>query len=190
MNRYLKYCFIILSLILSLTKASIAQDFYKDYKRFLIKSDNHKSRHQKADIDSTIIRLQKVTDRYQKVNKRSFFQTDTIFIIHLRNAENGFTRHYIWNRQAACYYRYEFEMKNWKILKSILVVNTNAQAEIDSFNKEFIKIIETGDTTGYLHYTEKHWVLDGSWVSPYIAIRENGRWRFALFEGNGHAVYF
>lgn len=141
-----------------------------------------------AQIDTTIKRLLLTINRFEKENKHSFFNTDTVFMVHFQGAEHASLSEIIWNRNASCYYDYDFDMERGKVFNQKFSIKTDASDLIKSFNPEFRVFVESGDTAGYRKYAYEHRVYDGAWVSSIIAIKKGQKWKFITFKGAGWAM--
>jgi len=185
-----KYVFPLVAMSIGLSQPLSAQDFFKDYRNYLNKETGKVTARRKALIDSSIHRLRITTDRFKTENGRSFFATDTVYFVSFLEAETSFSSEIIWTKNASCYYRYSYQMVHWKKINQKLEVLTNAAAILKSFNKSFRRVIEAGDTSAYRNYADTHKVFDGEWVSPVMAVKDNGHWKFLVFNGNGWAISY
>ncbi len=120
-------------------------------------------------------------DSNEKVNRKSFFKSDTIYMIDFLAAETGFSSQIIWDKNSSCFYDYSYEMVDWKKINEKIEIRTDASDILKSFDMEFRKLIEFGDTLGYHKYADKHKVFDGEWVSPVRAIKEERPLEIYLF---------
>lgn len=171
------------------TKAVFAQNFIKDYRHFLVEVANHPTQKRIRLIDTSIKRLSLTISRFEKENKHSFFNTDTIVMIDFYGIESGSSSEIIWNRNASCYYEYTYEKEHWKVVNQKFIVKTNASDFVKSFDPEFRLLVESEDTTDYRKYAFKHRVLDGEWVSPVLAVKSGRQWKFIPFEGMAMDCY-
>jgi len=186
---FLKRLILIFAFFVGVKNIVIAQSFYKDYRTYLLNIGHHSAKQKKL-IDTSVKRMRLTIDSFQKATKLSFFTVDTIFVVNFIAAETSFSSEIIWHRNASCFYQYNFEMDHWKIFNRKLDIKTDASDILKSFNNEFRRTIETGDTAGYHKFADKHKVFDGQWVDPIMAIKANNHWNFIVFKGNGWAINY
>ncbi len=154
----------------------------------MIEITSHPTKKRIALIDTTIKRLSLTINRFEKENKHSFFNTDTVFMVHFQGAEHGSVSQIIWNRSASCYYDYDYDLEQGKVVNQKFSIKTDASDFVKSFDPEFRIIVESGDTADYRKYAYKHRVFDGEWVSSVIAIKTGLKWKFTTFKGVGWAM--
>jgi hypothetical protein len=185
----LKHLVIPISLLIGLSKLSQAQDFYSDYRKYLMGNGN-KDKKRIISINTSIRRLKLTINRFEHDSGKSFFLPDTIFIIDFQGAETGFTPKIIWTKEACCYYSYSYELTNWKKTNKKFTINTHAFDILNSFNRDFRDAIEKIDTAAYTKYAVSHKVFDGEWVFPVVAIKKDRHWQFVSLKGNGWAINY
>ncbi|HVS91539.1 MAG TPA: hypothetical protein VHE59_05875 [Mucilaginibacter sp.] len=184
-----KQIIILAFLCIGLSNLSRAQDFYKDYRKYLI--GNGKATKKRVSlIDTSIKRLRLTINHFKHDKKKSFFLTDTIFMVNFQGVETGALSMIIWTKHTCCFYRYTYGLANWKKINEKFTINTSAFDILKSFNKAFRDAIEKGDTSAYHKYADTHGVLDGQWITSVITIKKNGRWQFLRFNDDGRAINY
>jgi hypothetical protein len=191
-SKLVKYSILIAVLSLSISDKVFSQSFYQDYKAYLINSWGKRIKPaNKKSIDELIRRLRKAIDANEKQNNLSFFNVDTIYIVHFSAAETVRRSSIAWSKRTSCYYSYSFEnIIDGKRTNEKLDIDSNASTFLNSFNHSFRKAIETGDMKAYYNYESTHEVSDGEWVSPTICIKQKGHWKFIPFKGTGGTIIY
>ena len=176
---------------MGVSDTTLSQDFYKDYRNYLKNvKHNDVAPKRKGVIDTAMKRLRLTIGRNEKERKKSFFTTDTIFMVGFQAAETGFLSEIIWNRKTSCYFHHSYQTTHSKIVNRKLEIESNGSDMLKSFNYDFRHAIETVDTSGYNKYADSHSVFDGEWLSPIVAIKTNNHWKFISFKGNGWAINY
>jgi|SRR6185312_5865528 len=179
-NTY-KNLIIFLVPFLGASYSAYGQDFYKDYKSYLMSTKPVNSKPRKQ-VDSLVKWMRMTILKSKQESKIDLLGADTIYIVSLYGVENASKSKIIWSRLGSCYYRKEVRQKP--------EVTANASEILKSFNNGFRESIEKGDTAAYHKYADTHKVFDGEWVTPVMAIKKGNHWFFTVFKGNGWAINY
>jgi len=177
-----KSLFLILAMILGLLKVSQAQDFYRDYKDYLLRSSSKSAKpfkHLKR-TDSIIKWTRLIIDKNRERNEIDLLSSDTIHIVVFYGAETASISEIVWNKLGSCYYTRQVKQKP--------EITLDASDILKSFNHDFRTAVENIDTAAYHVYADTHKVYDGEYVGPMVAIKKATHWIFIGLKGNEWAI--
>lgn len=180
----------LLVLMAGFHSVSVGQDFYSDYRAYGLSHLQSNYPNVLKGWDKMVNDLRKLTDTYQKKNKKSFFQSDTVYIVNFSYAGTTPLSVIIWNKYVSCYYYVSDDIMQNGYTGPKTKMQINAFGILKSFAKRFRQSIETGDTTAYQKYAYENWVYDGASVHPFMATKINNHWTFLPFHTNGHPVSY
>lgn len=173
------YRLLLLLLLLIPGRTAFAQDFLKDYKQYLKSCVKYPNDTAAKLTDASIERLKLTFSRFEQDYKEMFTASaDTVYLVDYYMVESGWTSALLWTRSHSCYYRYESGLKNWKLVKKKVFIETDAHERLIKLLPAFKDWVEAADTSSYSKYARRKLVLDGSFINFTRAVKTNGQWQF------------
>jgi hypothetical protein len=180
---------IIVIFLISLTHSGYGQTFLDAYKKYRLDRvdtlSNPKTRKKmKGFIKSQIIELDTVFQSYKAKTNFDFNTADTLFLIYDSPAESPFTSDIIiWSGRDTIAYRQGFEtIKPFKYKRIITyepfvpIVDKPKGFRIVTERDSLITLVSRRDFNTISHLGDNQSINDGSYVSIYVAYKNNGRY--------------
>lgn len=178
-------------LLISLTHSSYCQTFLDAYEKYrLEKADtlsNSKTRKKiKRFIKSQIKELDTVFQAYKARTTFDFNTADTLFLIYDSPAESPFTSDIIiWSNIDTISYRQGFEtIKPFKYKRIITYqpfvqnIDRPKGLKVVTERDSLVTLVSKRDFTTINRLGDNQSINDGSYVSIYVAYKDNGQYKF------------
>jgi hypothetical protein len=149
------------------TGSVFAQEFFKDYKSFLVANYLGKA---PQSLDLVVKNMKSALASFEKQTAVSMLNSDTLFMVHYYIIESGEIINVIWNRTNSMSYHYRFHKP--------ITVTTDASDYIKYYLADFKKWVETADTLSYSKYGKQSSWFDAPLISFTVATKTGNRWHF------------
>jgi hypothetical protein len=178
-------------LLISITHSGYGQTFLDAYKKYRLDkedtcSDLKTRKKIKSFIKSEIIELDTVFQSYKSKTNFDFNTADTLFLIYDSPAESPFTSDIIiWSGKDTISYSQGFEtIKPFKYKRIITYkqfipkVDSPKGFKIITERDSLVTLVSKRDFTTINHLGDNQIINDGSYVSIYVAYKNNGQYKF------------
>lgn len=183
MKDQVKLIGLILTLMMPLNIYKVsAQDFYKDYIRYLDARDIHRTQLSKTKVHAIHIQFADEFERvFLKVKQKTgsyMLKCDTLYIYsHDDYSSPGYSK-LIWNRIHCCYYKNPSFSPIYKYKKKPIEIEADAKKRLRCLGPVLKTIIENVDTTGYQTYVKSSEVSLGAGIQFIVATKSQNHWHF------------
>jgi hypothetical protein len=164
-----KRYFIIAILEISTCQIAASQDFFRDYKQYMI-HNIHKEKINTRLLNKSVRFMKKAFHEYETQTQKSMLDNDIVFFVNYYNIETAEHTTVVWNHTQSFYYNYRY--------KTPLGVTPDATKWIGWYKPEFKRWVETSDTTNYGKYGRRSSWLDAPRINFVVAKRIKGHWEF------------
>lgn len=170
-------------LFILLHQFTFAQNFLDEYKKYrLERIDSLPSRKTRKStrqiLNAHIEELATIFADYKTRKNFDFNKSDTLFLVYDVPAESPFTNDIIiWSGRDTISYRHGFDMVDpSRYIKTVTFQPFTREFDIE--RDSLVSLVSQRDFYTITHLGDNQSILDGSYVSIYVAYKQDGQYKF------------